>query len=179
MHTLGRCCTFQAYFLEYILLILFVGLELDFQDKRMICYKLVIVYEANELCHQRSSLEINLKMCWRACFSVIIEGFFFLRPCSVCWRSNRAEMILGGPGCRLQTCSRLAPEQFDSAFSAFIGCGNEPGETLNSVLRLALRDYAWSAWLFRSQCACFSTSIQKLVLSCYTHFIVMAHQDFP
>ncbi|KAM3185427.1 hypothetical protein ACTXT7_006397 [Hymenolepis weldensis] len=52
-------------------------------------------------------------------------------------------MILGGPGCRLQTCSRLAPEQFDSAFSAFIGCGDRIDGTSNVMLRLASYGHAW------------------------------------
>ena len=36
----------------------------------------------------------------------------------VMYESSVAGMILGGPGCRLQTCSRLASERFNSAFSA-------------------------------------------------------------
>ncbi|VDN90667.1 unnamed protein product [Brugia pahangi] len=34
-------------------------------------------------------------------------------------KGRDAWMNLGGPGCRLQTCSRLATEWFDSAFRVF------------------------------------------------------------
>ena len=52
---------------------------------------------------------------------------------------SSAQMSLGGPGCRLQTCSRLASEWSDSTFRAFCNrqyCLIAQTETVGNFLRL-------------------------------------------